>query len=170
MWEPIFRAPVKARSLYTMLIDRYKHDEHDERPDPYRLSYRFFSALFVVFGVLWLSIYKQDALQAAKLALLIAGLCWSGVPRLRSHGIGSLVPDLGRLRTSGKVIAALAFLLTVYGFAVVSWSDFTLGQMIHWFTGGMAILIGMDTLMRSFVSGKEKTDEDEPESGDEKSG
>ncbi len=136
-------------------------DERRDEPDPYKRFNRAFAALGVGFGVLWLSIYRQEILQAAKIALLLAGLCWSRVPRLKPYGIGWMAPDLGRLKTPGKVIAALAFVLTAFGFAVVGWVDLTLSQMIHWFTGGLAILAGMDILMRSAAKDGERSGEQE---------
>ena len=126
----------------------WEPDDRSEKSNPFKLYYRFFAAAAVALGWLWLGVYRQEIHNTAKLSLAIAGLGWSRVPRLRSHGVGWLIPKFGGLNPWQRFCLIGSLLLTLFGFGVAWWVKFTLGQTIHWFAGGFAIIAGMDYLMR----------------------
>ena len=136
-----------------MNIYGYEPDDRSNRPDPIKLYYRFFAVVAVVLSWLWLGVYRQEVHNAAKLSLVIAGLGWSRVPRLKTHGIGWLIPKFVGLNSWERFCFIVSLLLTIFGFGLTWLERFTLGQTIHWFAGGFAIVAGMDYLLR--VSGRE---------------
>jgi len=131
-----------------MYLRGYEPGDKSDRPDPFKLFYRFFAIAAVILGWLWLAVYKQEIHNVAKLSFVIAGIGWSRVPRLKDYGLGWLVPKFGELSRGQKFFLIISMLFTIFSSSIVFWSGFTLGQAVHWLTGGCAIVAGMDYLMR----------------------
>ena len=127
-----------------MDIHGFGQGSGDERPDPFRLFYRFLGVLFIVLGLWWLSVFRLELYQSAKFALLIAGLCWSFVPRLRRRGIGWLIP-YGRTWWEWTLFS-IAFLLTAFGFGIPFISRMVFNHGMIWMMGAFVLVIGTSLL------------------------
>ena len=108
------------------------HEPNDfsRRSDPFKLFYRFYAIVAVVLGLLWLSIYKQEIHNVAKLTLVVAGMSWSQVPRLKGYGLGWFVPKTGGLTSGQKFFLVVSLLFSIFGCTIVLWQEFTL-SLIH---------------------------------------
>ncbi|NQT34080.1 hypothetical protein HQ587_02725 [bacterium] len=133
----------------------YGQGDKDKRTDPFRLFYRFLGGLFIVLGLMWLSVFKMEMYQSAKFALLTAGFCWSFVPRLRRSGIGWLIP-FGRTWWEWTLFS-IAFLLTVFGFSIPYISGMVFNHGMVWMIGSFTLIVGTSLLTWNLRKSEEES-------------
>ena len=136
----------------------YGQDDRDNRPDPFRLFYRFLGGLFIVLGLMWLSVFKMELYQSAKFALLTAGFCWSFVPRLRRRGIGWMIP-IGRTWW-GWTLFSIAFLLTAFGFSIPFINRMIFNHGMVWMMGAFTLIVGTNLLTWNLSKSEDESGED----------